>query len=214
MYWARPLFQCVASSITPSIDDSTLLVELVRVESRPRLSVCLTVTQGSASITTLRHNLESKGSPAALLAARVGDALRKHDDPSRCTLVVEDAASALRFKVFLGVGALFRGGGGGATSEKTPGFVERLALQCLGVDTPAAVLAAVSLNDPQPPFTLPLREYKPAAPLLGAQVSIVPVLLGAAAAPTSLTLQAPPASGASGFRRGGGVCQQPSGRFS
>ena len=179
--WVRPFIQRDASSITPTIDDSTLLVELVRVESRPLLSVCLAVTQGSASIITVRHNLESKGTAAA----RVGDALRKHDNPGRHSLVVDDVAFAKRYKVYLGVGALFRGGGGGATSDKTPGFVERLALQCLGVASPAAVLAAVSLNDPQPPFTLPLREYKPAAALLGEQASIVPVLLGAASSFTS-----------------------------
>jgi hypothetical protein len=188
--WVRPFLLPPASGDTaPAINDSTLIVELIRVVSRPRLSVCLAVTSGVASVVTLRHNLEVKGSPASLLAARLGDSLRKHDNEDRKALLVEGSdSSPLRFKVFLGVGALFRGGG----VDKTLGFVERLALQSLGVASPAAVLAAVSLADPQPPFSLPLRCYKPAAELVGDNVGIVPVLLGAAAAPTSLPLSKSP----------------------
>ena len=118
--WVRPFLVPPASGDpAPAINDSTLIVELIRVVSRPRLSVCLAVTSGVASVVTLRHNLEVKGSPASLLAARLGDSLRKHDNEDRKALWVEGSdSSPLRFKVFLGVGALFRGGG----VDKTLGF--------------------------------------------------------------------------------------------
>jgi hypothetical protein len=196
--WLRPLLLRSASGETaPDINDSTRIVELIRVDSRPRCSVCLAVTSGVASVVILRHNVELNGSPARLLAARVGYSLRKHGKEEKRFFLVDGLEgsefSGLRFKVFLGVGKLYRSGG---TEEL--GFVERLALQSLGIASPAAVLAAMSLTNPQPCFTpRVVRCPKPVSYHGGDFARFVHALVGAAPPPSlqPLSKGPPPASG-------------------
>ena len=168
--WLRP-FLTQAATHEANVDDSTHLVELIRFDNRPRRSVCLAVTRGQCDVIVLLHNLSKPGSASARLAARLGDILRKHASDKMLSFV--DSTTGLLGKVCVGLDALFRGG------DKTPGFVERLALESLGVTTPAAVLAAVSLREPLPPFTPPLRQSKPVVELPGPQMNIAAALLGA-----------------------------------
>jgi len=75
--------------------------------------------------------------------------------------------------------------------------VERLALQSLGIASPAAVLAALSLTNPQPCFTPRVRCPKPVSTHDGDLACFVHALVGAAPPPSlqPLSKGPPPASG-------------------